>query len=329
MSEMQNQNKEDRENKFLSDRIIQKAITQGEIDNASVNNINELFETVLAQHRGDAVRTRAELLMSTLRDHLKNQKQPKSDDGLHGKDRDLLEKIINEKIITAGLSEELLELARETIFDETKHIIGTEVDVGIIKRLVDKELEAFKQTHGLNKVQKDDQGEDTGKNADLGSQKETDRKKVLEKTETTKGPTEDNVKSEEKENDAGVQIKQSMSQSSQEKESDGDTEESVKKKQSLTEIMLEKARKDDKNNPLKPNTLHWPTSTISFDTPDKTAQSPDSNKKALSAGISTRNVNKTPSPVKSQSAQQSPKVSVQPKADIPKPDVKPKKAEMV
>ncbi|MCK5590660.1 MAG: hypothetical protein KAI72_01770, partial [Candidatus Pacebacteria bacterium] len=40
-----------------------------------------------------------------------------------------------------------------------------------------------------------------------------------------------------------------------------------KKKLSFKETILEKARQDDINNPLKPNTLHWPTTMVSIGEP--------------------------------------------------------------
>ena len=69
------QNKESRENKFLSDRIIQKALDCGEIDSASVNEITKLFQAVFFQHKGDPARARVEALMSTLRDYMANKKK--------------------------------------------------------------------------------------------------------------------------------------------------------------------------------------------------------------------------------------------------------------
>lgn len=331
--EIQDQNKEERENKFLSERIIQKALEQREIDSASADDVKGLFKTVLLQHKGDAVRARAELLMSTLRDYLTNKKQSKDSEDLCEKDKAFLQKTINEKIVTAGLSEQLLDTARETIFNETRHVMGTGVSFGVIERFVSKELEAFKQTHDLNKKQQDDHDD---------SQKEISRDEVSKKTGKTEDATEGSIESEEKENNtndlpakqdvskavAPAQPRQSASQSLRE---GGDMEEPVKRKQSLTEIMLEKARKDDKNNPLKPNTLHRPTSMISFDTPDKTAKSSDSDSKAFSADISTDDTNKAlltqaKDQLKNQSVQQLP-ISIQSKADIPaRRDEKPKKA---
>ena len=87
------QNKEDRENKFLSDRIIQKALNSGEIDNTFVNKITELFQAVFSEHKGDPTRVRAEALMFTLRDYIENKEKKQT-----GGEVNELQKLQNETL---------------------------------------------------------------------------------------------------------------------------------------------------------------------------------------------------------------------------------------
>ena len=165
------QNKEERENKFLSERIIQKALEQGEINDTSVVEIKKLFEDVFTQHAGEDVRVRAESLMHAFRDYIVKKKNTSNtvvreerveptisvnNEDASVQDRVLLQKMIREKITTADLSEKQRDEAQTAIMNETQHVLGTEVGVNVVERVVENALESFKQKHNLGAIKQDD-----------------------------------------------------------------------------------------------------------------------------------------------------------------------------
>ena len=197
------QNKESRENKFLSDRIIQKALDCGEINSVSVNEITELFQAVFSQHKGELARVRVEALMSTLRGYIANKEREQvggvidesqkpqnetaseiveteknnsrddqtaqadeaDDKNVYEEEQELLQKIINEKIINANLPEKLREEASQVVLDETSHIIGTSVNERVFELSVTKALEIFKQKYELAEKKKKESEEKLKKSA--------------------------------------------------------------------------------------------------------------------------------------------------------------------
>ncbi len=308
------QNKESRENKFLSDRIIQKAIDSGEINSVSVNEITKLFQAAFFQHKGEPARARVEALMSTLRGYIANKAKKQIDGVIDGsqkpqsetvseifktnennnrdnqniqvdevdnknvyeEEQKLLQKMINEKIIDAGLSEKLREEAGQVVLEETKHIIGTSVNERMFELSVVKALKIFKQNKLAEKERKG--VEEKSKKDEKEKNKKTKRRKNTKNTSdaATQDPTSIRslqgnpavAKSLPTGQAGSGEAKPASAQGSgvaKEEEKDKPTK---KKKLSLTEVMLQKAREDDINSPLKPHTLHWPTSTVSFGTPD-------------------------------------------------------------
>ena len=324
------QNKENRENKFLSDQIIQKALASGEIKEGSVAELTELFQLVFSEHKGDTTRARAEALMFKFRAYVLNkeqkqkeevvneqQKQPdvqvvqiprpeENDETVYEKEKGLLQRIIKDKIAEADLSEKLCEEANQTIFDETKHIIGTGVGERVFEMSISKALDIFKKKDEIqeNKIKEQRKREEEIKNKE---EKKLEISKVenllpveskLEKnpvsqTSQKEGENKEKIKKEGKEDELEelVEVEKDdfsteeviekistiqMSQDEDEEEvEEGEDEyeyEEVevkrprrKKKLSLKQIVLQKAQEDDINNPLKPYTLHWPTSAFSSD----------------------------------------------------------------
>ncbi len=308
------QNKESRENKFLSDRIIQKALDCGEIDSASVNEITKLFQAVFFQHKGDPARARVEALMSTLRDYMANKEKKQidgvvdelqkpqneivsevvetdekngrddrviqadktEDENVYEEEQKLLEKIISEKIIDANLPEKLREEASKVVLDETRHIIGTSVSEHVFELSVAKALEMFKQKYESVEKEKRE-SEEKLKKEEEEKRKEAEKSEKEEDTSDTvmqdpaQGPTPTQSPQEDEEEPASAEgydevkpaVAESFGEAKEEK-----AKPTKKKKISLTEAMLQKAREDDISNPLEPHTMHWPTSTVSFGTPD-------------------------------------------------------------
>ena len=292
------QNKESRENKFLSERIIQKALDSGEIDSASVSEITELFQAVFSQHKGDPPRARVEVLMSTLRGYMANKEKKQmdimvdelqkpqdeaiseiieteksngrdvvqtdevDDKNVYEEEQELLQKMINEKIAVANLSEELHEEAKQVVLDETRHIIGMSVSERVFELSVIKALEVFKQKYELEEKEKKEAEE-------KNKREEEEKRKKTQKSEDTE-ETSSVVEQDQAQDPTSTQLTQEnpaeAKSSCVAKEEDKDNP-IKKKKLSLTEAILQKAREDDINSPLKPNTLHWPTSTISFGMP--------------------------------------------------------------
>jgi len=325
------QNKENRENKFLSDQIIQKALASGEIKEGSVAELTELFQLVFSEHKGDTTRARAEALMFKFRAYVLNkeqkqkeevvneqQKQPdvqvvqiprpeENDETVYEKEKGLLQRIIKDKIAEADLSEKLCEEANQTIFDETKHIIGTGVGERVFEMSISKALDIFKKKDEIqeNKIKEQRKREEEIKNKEekkleiskvenllpveskleknpvsQTSQKEGENKEKIkkegkeEKTEELEGDEEEDDFSTEEviEKISTIQMSQDEDEEEVEEGEDEYEYEEVevkrprrKKKLSLKQIVLQKAQEDDINNPLKPHTLHWPTSAFSSD----------------------------------------------------------------
>ena len=306
------QNKEDRENKFLSDRIIQKALDSGEIDSVSTDEIIELFQVAFSENKGKPARIRAEALMFTLRDYIANKEKKQTGgevDGLqklqnetlsetvknqvvqtgkednrsiYKEEQDFLQKTINEKIADANVSEQLREKAKEILLKETQHVVGTGVNNRVVEKTVIKELEVFKKEHEPKKEQqreiKIEEKKELAVTKDFG---------VVKPAPATNLPAERKGSGEEedkKETDIALKIeKQKIVQDSVDTTQAQNIENSIKKeskptknkKLSLTEAVLQKAREDDINSPLKPNTLHRPSSPISFGTSSRKNLEPE------------------------------------------------------
>ncbi len=306
------QNKESRENKFLSEKIIQKAIASGGITNESVPEITELFQGVFLEHKGESARVRAEAIMLVLRDYVANNgKEKKSEDAelteqteipakvpetdksvidepiakedgedeedeeekeererqeIYEREKKLLQKIIDEKISNSDLSEKFHEKANQFIFDETSHIIGTSVNEHILTLSVTRAFEEFEN--------KEEVQEETTKELEEAKVK---TEAPVDKVEEEKKENNETIKNEDK--DTSSEESDLIEDSTQSVPSEEKNEEKVvkdeeaknkptkKKKLSFKEAILEKARQDDINNPLKPNTLHWPTTMVSIGEP--------------------------------------------------------------
>ena len=303
------QNKESRENKFLSEKIIQKAIASGGITNESVPEITELFQGVFLEHKGESARVRAEAIMLVLRDYVANNgKEKKSEDveltkqteipakvpetdksvidepiakeegedeeekeererqEIYEREKKLLQKIIDEKISNSDLLEKFHEKANQFIFDETSHIIGTSVNEHILTLSVTRAFEEFEN--------KEEVQEETTKELEEAKVK---TEAPVDKVEEEKEENNETIKNEDK--DTSSEESDLIEDSTQPVPSEEKNEEKVvkdeeaknkptkKKKLSFKEAILEKARQDDINNPLKPNTLHWPTTMVSIGEP--------------------------------------------------------------
>ena len=303
------QNKESRENKFLSEKIIQKAIASGGITNESVPEITELFQGVFLEHKGESARVRAEAIMLVLRDYVANNgKEKKSEDveltkqteipakvpetdksvidepiakeegedeeekeererqEIYEREKKLLQKIIDEKISNSDLLEKFHEKANQFIFDETSHIIGTSVNEHILTLSVTRAFEEFEN--------KEEVQEETTKELEEAKVK---TEAPVDKVEEEKKENNETIKNEDK--DTSSEESDLIEDSTQSVPSEEKNEEKVvkdeeaknkptkKKKLSFKETILEKARQDDINNPLKPNTLHWPTTMVSIGEP--------------------------------------------------------------
>lgn len=325
------QNKESRENKFLSDKIIQKVINSGEITKDSVPEVTELFQEVFLKHKEDTARVRAEAMMLVLREYIINKREEKikepevvgidvdkqvnqiveNDDGedeeereekerqrIYEEEKQFLQKIINEKVASSSLSEKLHEKVRQFIFDETSHIIGTSVGERILLLSVTKAFDEFKQKNepqeekikepevkleekkeAIKKGSEAEIAEDVEKNEETSTSvikivdKDIEAEDVKDKEKEEEEKNKEAKKSEEVEDTSDAVTQDSAQDPTSAQVPQDDEEEKAKptkkKKLSFKESVLQKAREDDINNPLKPNTLHWPTSTVSIGEPVK------------------------------------------------------------
>jgi hypothetical protein len=117
----------------------------------------------------------------------------------------------------------------------------------VVERSVAKALEVFKQEHKPKTKQQDI------------SKKDSQEKNLKESEKTEGKESADDSKNEGKR----------LTDDSKDEE-----QPARKQKQSLTEIVLQKAREDDVENPLKPHTLHRPTSALSFSVSPSRKNSP-------------------------------------------------------
>ncbi|MBU1246650.1 hypothetical protein KJ973_02245 [Patescibacteria group bacterium] len=243
-------NKEDYENRFLGERIIQQARGRGELDYVTEDDITRLFKSVFAQHQGSALRARAEAAMLAFRDYIVQQKSRSESYGrgkklsvneilnkntqnisvqqnvdVNSQEKDnTLQKIIDKNISVAGFSGQLRFNARDAIMKSTAHIVGTGVSLRVMERVVIEALRDFEQTNNVAKEEK--------KNVNIFPP-------IVEDNDAEDLSIKPTIKIIPPQNNTVVlKIPIQPEQPVQ------------KKKLTLTEIMLKKAREDDKKYPL-------------------------------------------------------------------------------
>lgn len=243
-------NKEDYENRFLSARIIQQARNKGELDYIADDDIIYLFEDVFAQHHGSALRARAEVAMLAFRDYITQQKEKFLENKISNKNtpnistqqnvdinqqekNSTLQKIINKKIFAAGFSGQLQRDAENAIMKNTEHILDTGVSLRVMERVVIEALKDFEQTNNIVEEKK--------KSYISPLVTDSDNVEDYHSKPTVKiSPQNNNIVSETP------------------------TQPTQKKKLTLTEMMLKKAREDDKERSLvKPQRVSVPNKTTS------------------------------------------------------------------
>jgi len=235
-------NKEDSENRFLSERIIQRVKDKRELNHINEDDIMRLFKDVFAQHKGNTLRARAEAVMLAFRNYIIQQKQkPLTNEMLNKniqnistqqtidinnqKEHDVLQKIIDKNLSLVGFSGQLRLTAKDALVKNTSHVIGTGVSLQVIERVVKENIQAFQQANNIIK-------------------KEQEEKK--EKEKNVSPPTPVIVKTP-------IKIEQ-------------------KKKLTLSEMMINKAREDDIAHPIAK--CQQVVSMVSSSSPQTTKQIP-------------------------------------------------------